>query len=144
MPAGYSTRALVDKLGLKTGMSALLINATESLKAEIPQDVKAKFVKTIPSVRSKQFDYIHYFTTQEASLAQNLGALKAQLEQNGMIWISWPKKAAKKIANIDTDLTEGLIRDHALAIGLVDVKVCAIDEIWSGLKLVIPVKDRQK
>ncbi len=64
--------------------------------------------------------------------------MRDEIEQNGMIWISWPKKASK----MPTDITEDVIRNLALANGLVDVKVCAVDEIWSGLKLVIPVKDR--
>jgi hypothetical protein len=142
MPAGYSGRSLPDKLGIKAGMNALIINGAESLLNTLPQEVKPKLAKSIPKITSTLFDYIHLFATQESSLAQSLPQLKAQLEHSGMMWISWPKKIAKKIANVDTDLTEDVIRDHALAIGLVDVKVCAIDEIWSGLKLVIPVKDR--
>lgn len=142
MAAGYSARALADKLGIKSGMHALFINANDSLKNEVPKDVRSKFVSVVPAVRRETYDYIHFFTTQQAHLQQTLPQLKAAIEQRGMIWISWPKKAAKKIADIDTDITEDVIRDHALASGLVDVKVCAIDEIWSGLKLVIPVKDR--
>jgi hypothetical protein len=142
--AGYSSRSLIDKLGIKPGMSILLINAMESLLSEIPAQLKVKSVKTTPKLASSEFDYIHYFTKQEASLVQSLPLLKEQLQQDGMIWISWPKKAAKKLANIETDLTEDVIREHALANGLVDVKVCAIDDIWSGLKLVIPVKNRKK
>jgi hypothetical protein len=142
--AGYSSRSLIDKLGMKPGMSILLINAVESLLSEIPAELKVKSVKTTPKPASSKFDYIHYFTKREASLVQSLPLLKEQLRQDGMIWISWPKKAAKKLANIETDLTEDIIRDHALANGLVDVKVCAVDDIWSGLKLVIPVKNRKK
>jgi hypothetical protein len=148
MQAGYSARSLPDKLGIKAGMSVLIINGAESLLDALSSEVKPKLAKSIPKITSKLFDYIHLFATQESSLVQSLPQLKAQLEQSGMIWISWPKKAAikaaKKIANIDTDLTEDVILGHALAIGLVDVKVCAIDEIWSGLKLVIPVKDRER
>ena len=68
----------------------------------------------------------------------HLPELKYQLKPNGMIWVSWPKKSSKVV----TDINENIIRDYALQIGLVDIKVCAVDEIWSGLKLVIPVKDR--
>jgi hypothetical protein len=142
--AGYSSRSLVDKLGMKPGMSVLLINAAESLLSEIPAQLTIKSVKTTPKPASSEFDYIHYFTKQEASLVKSLPLLKEQLQQDGMIWISWPKKASKKLANIETDLTEDVIRDYALANGLVDVKVCAVDDIWSGLKLVIPVKNRKK
>lgn len=143
MAGGYSTRSLADKLGLRAGTSALVINASESLLKEIPADVKLKLVKSVPQPTSKLFNYIHCFTMQEATLAKSIGSLKTQLEQDGMIWISWPKKSARKLANIDTDLSEDSIRDHALALGLVDVKVCAIDDIWSGLKLVIPTKERK-
>jgi hypothetical protein len=142
--AGYSSRSLIEKLGMGPGISVLLINAAESLLEEIPAEIKVKNVKSVPKATSTNYDYIHYFTAQEASLAQGLPLLKKQLQQDGMIWVSWPKKAAKKLANIETDLTEDVIRDHALANGLVDVKVCAVDDIWSGLKLVIPVKDRKK
>ena len=73
-------------------------------------------------------------------MEQQLILLKNELDPNGMIWVSWPKKTAK----VKTDITEDTIRNHALSIGLVDIKVCAVDETWSGLKLVIPVKDRKE
>ena len=81
---------------------------------------------------------IHFFTKDALELNDNIVLLKNEIEVDGMIWISWPKKASK----ILTDITEDTIRNLALKNGLVDIKVCAIDEIWSGLKLVIPVKDR--
>ena len=84
-------------------------------------------------------DIIHYFTKELKTLQQDIGALKNEIAPNGMIWVSWPKKASK----VPTDITEDLVRTLALANDLVDVKVCAVDEVWSGLKLVIPVKDRQ-
>jgi len=84
-------------------------------------------------------DLIHYFTTKAGNLQSDIISLKAELKPNGMLWISWPKKASK----IPTDVTEDRIRSLALKNGLVDIKVCAVDEVWSGLKLVIPVKDRQ-
>ena len=89
-------------------------------------------------VNCKQ-DFIHFFTKEEETFLEILPKLKAQLKSNGMIWVSWPKKASK----VKTDITEDTIRNYALEIGLVDIKVCAVDEIWSGLKLVIPVKDRK-
>jgi hypothetical protein len=83
-------------------------------------------------------DFIHYFVTKEKELVKDINDLKEQIVQNGMIWISWPKKSSK----VETDITEDVIRNIALKNGLVDVKVCAVDEMWSGLKLVIPVKNR--
>ena len=132
---------------MRSGMSALIVGAPDTFLTELPKDVNAAAVKTTPNSKAL-YQYIHCFTTQEASLVQVLPALKKKLEQDGMIWISWPKKAAKKaaekLAMLETDLSEDIIRKHALSNGLVDVKVCAVDEIWSGLKLVIPVKDRVK
>lgn len=144
MTAGYSTRSLADKLGLKADVPALLINASDSLLREIPAAVQSKVASVIPKPSKKLFGYIHVFTTQRASLEQSLPLIKAQLEQDGMIWISWPKLTAKKIALIDSDLNEDVVRELAILNGLVDVKVCAIDEIWSGLKLVIPLKSRRR
>jgi hypothetical protein len=144
MAAGYSARSLVDKLGLKTGMSALVINPSDSLLSQLPDDVRSTILQRCPSSLAKPYDYIHLFTADQANLQQSLPLLKSALNQDGMLWVSWPKKAAKKIANIVTDLSENIIRDHAIAMGLVDVKVCAIDEVWSGLKLVIPVKYRTR
>jgi hypothetical protein len=83
-------------------------------------------------------DMIHLFVKDRQDYLNRLPLLKDQIKQNGMIWISWPKKASK----IVTDITEDVIRDEALKNGLVDVKVCAVDEVWSGLKLVIRLKDR--
>lgn len=80
-----------------------------------------------------------YFTKHAKDLAKDMVHLINEIVPDGMIWISWPKKASK----IGTDVTEDMIRQVALANGLVDIKVCAVDEVWSGLKLVIPVKDRK-
>lgn len=143
MSAGYSSRSLTDKLGIKPGMSLLLINATPTLIAALPKDVVVKQV-TSPAKATSSYDYIHLFSTEEAHVADTLALLKRQLKENGMIWVSWPKKSARKLAGIDTDLTEDVIRDHALRTGLVDVKVCAIDKVWSALKLVIPIANRKR
>src|SRR5258708_893114 len=83
-------------------------------------------------------NFIHFFTKKLSEVSKTLPKLKNEIEQDGMIWVSWPKKSAK----IDTDVTENLIRDIGLTCGLVDIKVCAVDDTWSGLKFVIPVKDR--
>jgi len=84
-------------------------------------------------------DLIHYFTTCQAQLEYNIRSLRNEIKENGTIWISWPKTTA----NLETDLNENIIRNIALSNGLVDVKICAVNEIWSGLKLVIPLKNRK-
>jgi hypothetical protein len=90
------------------------------------------------SARAKDLDYIHYFVRERTELAQRIATLKSRLKPSRMRWIAWPKKAAK----LASDLTEDVIRALALANGLVDVKVCAVDATWSALKLVIPLKQR--
>jgi hypothetical protein len=135
-PSGYSGTPLAKKLGIKSGFNIRLINAPEhylSLFTDMPTDVC--FVDQPGS----KLNLIHFFTKSYDELFEILPVLKDQIAQNGIIWISWPKKASK----IVTDITEDKIRDLAFETGLVDVKVCAVDETWSGLKLVIPVKDRK-
>jgi hypothetical protein len=134
MSAGYSGTPLAKKLGIKEGFRIYLYNQPEyyfKLFTDLP-DVK------IVSSKSK-VDFIHYFANEEKQLQKDIHKLKEQIEQNGMIWISWPKKSSK----VETDITEDVVRNIALKNGLVDIKVCAVDETWSGLKLVIPVKDRK-
>lgn len=133
--AGYSGTPLAKKLGIREGSKLLLLNAPEHyfrLFTDFPGDVKMVSTKT-------KADIIHYFVKEEKQLARDISKLKNGIEQNGLIWVSWPKKSSKVI----TDITEDVIRNLALQSGLVDVKVCAVDETWSGLKLVIPVKDRK-
>jgi hypothetical protein len=132
--AGYSGTPLGKKLGMKEGFKIALYNQPEyyfKLFTDLP-NVK------IVSGKSK-VDFIHYFAKEEKQLQKDIYKLKEQIEQNGMIWVSWPKKASK----VETDVTEDTVRGIALKNGLVDIKVCAVDETWSGLKLVIPVKDRK-
>lgn len=136
-PAGYSGTPLAKKLGIKPGFDIAVINAPEyyfDLFADLPADLK------VTDEISGNHDIIHLFVNDKASYLDALPGLKDQIKQNGMIWISWPKKASKII----TDITEDLIRNEALKNGLVDVKVCAVDETWSGLKLVIRLADRKK
>jgi hypothetical protein len=133
--AGYSGTPLAKKLGIKENFVLMLINEPEhyfNLFSDLPE------VKVAESKKGEK-DFIHFFTREEKELSKQLPLLKKQLKQNGMIWVSWPKKAAK----IPTDVTEDVIRNYALDIGLVDIKVCAIDDTWSGLKLVIPVSMRK-
>ena len=132
--AGYSGTPLAKKLGIKPGFLLKLINEPAhyfELFSDMPGDI-------VVSKATKDIDFIHCFTATLSDLEKQIPKLRKQIKPNGTIWISWYKKSAK----IPTDVTEDLIRDIALANGLVDVKVCAVDEQWSGLKLVIPVKDR--
>jgi hypothetical protein len=134
-PAGYSGTPLAKKLGIKAGFNMLLINAPEHyfrLFTDLPADL------TINNGDPASKDFIHFFTKQKDEYLNFLPKLKGQITSNGMIWVSWPKKASK----VPTDVTEDIIRNFALQSGLVDIKVCAVDEVWSGLKLVIPVADR--
>jgi len=134
--AGYSGTPLAKKLGIKNGFDARLIGAPDyyySLFEDMPNGVNFNDDANCPQ------DFIHFFVKEEEIFLEILPRLKAQLKPNGMIWVSWPKRASK----IPTDITEDTVRNYALEIGLVDIKVCAVDDIWSGLKLVIPVKDRK-
>jgi hypothetical protein len=136
-PAGYSGTPLTKKLGIKSGFNAHLVNAPDyyyALFDDMPDDVNFNNDTNILQ------DFIHFFVKQQDELLATLPLLKQRLQPNGMIWVSWPKKASK----VPTDITEDTIRNFALKVGLVDIKVCAVDEVWSGLKLVIPVKDRHK
>jgi hypothetical protein len=131
---GYSGTPLAKKLGIKDGFHISLINAPDyylNLFTDLPPDLY--FERDCAKI-----DLIHFFTKNKTEYEALLPSLKDRIKSNGIIWISWPKKASKII----TDITEDIIRNYALKTGLVDIKVCAVDEIWSGLKLVIPVKDR--
>ena len=133
--SGYSGTPLAKKLGIKEGFKIRLVNQPTyyfNLFTDMPENIK------VVSDKKSSKDLVHYFITEAAGLQKDIIALRNEVYPNGAIWISWPKKAAK----IDTDVTEDIIRSIALGNGLVDVKVCAVDEIWSGLKLVIPLKDR--
>jgi hypothetical protein len=111
-------------------MRVVLINppkAYEVLVAPVPMGVS--FTRRL----SAGTDMVHVFTTEKRKLSEALRASRPMLKQDGMIWVSWPKKSAK----VATDITEDTVREVALPLGLVDIKVCAVDEVWSGLKLVI-------
>jgi hypothetical protein len=135
-PAGYSGAPLARKLGLKEGSKIRLVDAPahyRSLFEEWPRGIALVEDAAVAK------DFIHCFVTDAARLLEALPALKKEMAPAASLWVSWPKKAAR----IATDVSENVIRKAALANGLVDVKVCAIDETWSALKLVIPVKDRR-
>ncbi len=133
--AGYSGTPLPKKLGIKDGSRIVLINAPrdfESELGELPDNVE--FIKR----PTKSLDIILFFVLTERALARDFAKLAAKITANGMMWIAWPKKSS----GVVTDLSEQRVREIGLNAGLVDVKVCAIDETWSGLKFVYRLKDR--
>jgi len=128
--AGYSGTPLAKKLGIKAGFTVFAAGAPadyRSLLAPLPDDVT--FVDKV----NRKVEIIHLFTKSAAELDAKLRSWRHAMKPDATIWISWPKKASK----VPTDITEDVIRDIALPMGLVDVKVCAVDETWSGLKLVM-------
>lgn len=130
--SGYSGTPLAGKLGLKPGHRVSLIGAPDGFEKSLeglPDEVT--LVRALP--RSGRADIIICFVTSRAEFTKRLSAASSKMAQDGAIWIAWPKKASK----VPTDMTENIIRDVALPTGLVDNKVCAIDDTWSGLRLVI-------
>lgn len=135
MTAGYSGTPLAKKLGIKDGFEVLTVNAPDDyhlLLAPLPPDVRLS-AKVRDGV-----DLIHLFTNGRDELFRELAAGVRLIRQNGTIWVSWYKKAAK----LPTEITEDTVREAAFPLGLVDVKVCAVDQRWSGLKLVIRRENR--
>ena len=131
---GYSGTPLIKKLDLKPNYRLKVIGEPDNyweLIGEVPTSILSQ------AENEERLDFVHLFVRQSNEL-ETLLNLKKMIKQNGAIWVSWPKRSSK----VHTDLNENIIRDFALGIGLVDVKVCAIDSIWSGLKLVIPLKLR--
>ena len=130
MTAGYSGTPLARKLNLKDGMRLWWDGVPQSVRLEIAAE-GIQFV--LLDTPEQPIDAAHIFVTSRGELEAKLHQLMPLLARAGFIWVSWPKKASK----VSTDITEDVIRDIALPMGLVDVKVCAVDAIWSGLKLVI-------
>ena len=135
--AGYSGTPLPGKLGLKDGQAVAFLNLPEAHDNLRSAAVFGR--EQVTAEAGDDLDYVHYFTKVRAEFETDLPRLRSSIRQDGMIWVSWPKKASK----VETDMTEDVIRDVALPIDLVDVKVCAVDEIWSGLKLMIPRAKRE-
>jgi Protein of unknown function (DUF3052) len=134
--SGYSGTALEKKLGIKENFRIRLIHAPENyfdFFMEWPSNIE------ISDDPLKKKNLIHLFTKEFSVYYTLLPLLKEEIEQNGMIWVSWPKKSSK----ISSDVSEDLIRNYALETGLVDIKVCSVNEEWSALKLVIPLKHRK-
>jgi hypothetical protein len=133
--AGYSGTPLVKKLGIKEESEIIIINPPQNYNryiGELPAGV------TIRKKLYGKVDFINMFTKNKIEFEKKFPSMKKTLKPDGQLWISWPKKSSR----VPTDITEDTIRNFALKNGLVDVKVCAVDEIWSGLKLVYRLKDR--
>jgi hypothetical protein len=134
--AGYSGKPLIQKLGIQPGFCIFIEGAPAAygdIVGKLPADV------TVAKRLKAPLDMVHLFAKQAAGLAGKLRGYRDAVGPDGMIWVSWPKQSS----GVATDLTDVAVRDTALPLGLVDVKVCAIDDVWSGLKFVIP-KDQRK
>jgi hypothetical protein len=130
MPAGYSGTPLAKKLTLKDGMRVWFDAMPDSIRAEIDA---FGFVLVDQPSPSESIDAAHIFVTQHVALNDKLATLRNQIEVNGQVWVSWPKKASK----LETEIAQNDVQQAGLAIGFVDIKKCAVDEDWSGLKFVI-------
>ena len=133
---GYSGTPLAKKLGIKPGMVVRVVNAPEdyaALVAPLPNGV------VISSKAAKELDLVHIFSKSRSELLESLMTYQKRIKQNGTIWVSWPKKASGTASEVD----ENTVREVALPLGLVDIKVCAVDQTWSGLKLVIRKENRK-
>ena len=134
--AGYSSTPLSKKLGIKEGSRVRTIAApTNYLELLAPLPLNAR----VSSRLQGEVEIHHIFTRRKGELVKLLKAAMARIPENGMIWVSWPKKSSA----VSSDMTEDEVRNAALPLGLVDVKVCAVDDVWSGLKLVIRKENRK-
>ncbi|MDA8016351.1 MAG: DUF3052 domain-containing protein [Thermoanaerobaculia bacterium] len=141
--AGYSKTPLARKLGIKPGSTVYLINGPANyaeLVEPLPEGTQIETVSDSDRLREGA-QFIHLFAADRETLDRSLPAAKSALAKDATLWISWPKQAAKKLG-VETDLDGGQIRAAGLATGLVDVKVCAVDEVWSGHKFVYRLADR--
>jgi hypothetical protein len=131
--AGYSGTPLLKKLGIRNGARLQLVSAPAGFDrtlGELPADASVSLRGTL--------DFAMLFVRRQAELRKDFTRLRDRLESNGMLWVAWPKKASK----LETDVSESIVREFGLGAGLVDVKICAVDETWSGLKFVRRLKDR--
>jgi hypothetical protein len=133
--AGYTSKPVAQKLGIKPGFCIFVDGAPSAYGAMVgplPAEV------TIKAEPKPSLDMVHLFATRTTGLVAKLRRYRKAIAPNGMIWVSWPKKSS----GVESDLSDVVVRDTALPLGLVDIKVCAIDDIWSGLKFVIPKDQR--
>jgi hypothetical protein len=134
--AGYSETPLPQKLGIKPGLTVVTINAPakyQRLIGKIPDGV------TFSDRLKPGSSFVHLFTSRQSDLQKKMSILREKISDDGTVWVSWPKKSS----GISTDVTEDVIREVALPLGFVDIKVCAVDETWSGLKLMIRRENRK-
>ena len=137
--AGYSGTPLPKKLGIKEGHRVALIGAPDGFEktlGPLPEDVAL----TDGARGRAPLAVVVLFTKKKADLVRRFATLAGRLAPAGGLWVAWPKKAS----GVATDLTDGVVREHGLAVGLVDNKICAVDETWSGLRFVIRLKDRPR
>jgi len=135
--AGYSGTPLLQKLGIKPGLIVVTINAPKNyrrLLGTIPEGV------TFSDRLKPGSSFVHLFITKRGELATRLSVLREKIANSGTVWVSWPKRSS----GVPTDVTEDVVRAVALPLGFVDVKVCAIDETWSGLKLMVRRRSRKR
>ncbi|MBI1334602.1 MAG: DUF3052 family protein [Armatimonadetes bacterium] len=125
---GYSGKPLAEKLGLKPGMVAISIDAPDDYEQFLSSPVEIA-----QQIGDKAPNFVHIFVIERARMDALLSDLFSRIDRDGMVWVSWPKKSSK----VPTDIDENIIRDVCLPMGWVDVKVCAVTDVWSGLKLVI-------
>ncbi len=136
MPAGYSGTPLIRKLGIKDGHRVRVIDPPPGywqLLGSLPDGARI-----LKSPSAMNLDFVHVFVTRAGHLRRHLVSLRKKIKSDGMIWISWPKKSS----GVETELDGNRVREIGLGSRLVDVKVCAVDEVWSGLKFVVRVSDR--
>jgi hypothetical protein len=133
--AGYSSTPLLDKLGIRESMRVLLINPPVDYFELIGKDLGGQVCK-----KGERADFVHLFAKSYAIFETRMWDIAVLMKPTTIIWVSWYKKSS----GISTDITENRIRDYALAHELVDIKVCAVSDVWSGLKLVVPLHLRKK
>jgi hypothetical protein len=124
--AGYSGTPLVQKLGIKPGAKVVLLGAPPGFSLDLPDGA------TSQASLGAHADVVMFFTTQRAKLESRIDAMGHAVAPSGAVWVAWPKRTAR----VATDMNENVVREVALPLGMVDTKVCAVDEIWSGLRLV--------
>lgn len=135
--AGYSKKSLVEKLGIKAGFKVAFVDPADDYArnlGKLPEGVAT--IK--PGRLKRELNFIHVFGKSRKEMERKIRRLKGRIRMDGMLWASWPKGSS----GVETDLNENILREIGLKNGLVDVKVCAVDEVWSGLKFVYRLKDR--
>lgn len=133
-PSGYSNTPLHQKLGIKAGQRIWFSGAPDGYERALLKAGRLNVRRKL----TQGHDFMHFFARRRASLSQAMPRLRRSMKPSGVVWISWPKKSS----GLSTDLDENVVREIGLGAGLVDVKVCAVDGVWSALKFVVPLRDR--